>query len=390
VGEYEAASGRLHITPATAKYSAGIDFSLALDEGFLAASVGPHGAVIPSELLASLGGSGGGLDDTAVGAGLLSATAVGGSGGGIGACTATSSALLGNDMKGVIKQGLRAMRARFGESASEGARSLARQEEALARVRDGAKDASRRNEALARQLREREGAVEAHRSELAAGLAGSEQRIGRMEGEIAAARSELVAAQAAARELAPELLAGVSRQVEAHLATLARQRAHTAGVVARVMNATLMHKGGVDDKLRGLLEHLAGRVEACASAAPAGSRGGAAGASSGSSSLNASFASLGVAPLQQLNASLSAAPRPGAAQPAATSSISARPSILPRAGPARYSLLPGSSSSSSSVVAPRAQRQRAAKSSRESMTMMGPGSLAELMAAEGAGDDAQD
>ena len=100
MAEYDALSGKLQVTPVTAKYSAGIDFCLAVDEGFLA-SVGPAGAVMSAEALATFGG----LDES------LSGPSGGASaGGGVGACTATSSALLGNDVKGVVKAGLREVR----------------------------------------------------------------------------------------------------------------------------------------------------------------------------------------------------------------------------------------------------------------------------------------
>ena len=143
------------------------------------------------------------------------------------------------------------------KATADASRKLRELEEELAGLVDSLKDARKRNELLARRLREREEAVEAHRSELSYGLAGSDQRVAKLEGDIAAARNELLAAQAAARERSPEVLRGLAAQVEAHLATQTRQRAHTSSVVARVMNAVLVHKGGLDDKLKGMAGALA-------------------------------------------------------------------------------------------------------------------------------------
>jgi hypothetical protein len=386
VGEYEATSGRLQITPATAKYSAGIDFSLKVDEAFLEA-VGPNGAVLSPEMMLMLGGGGGNMLDESTSAG--SSSAMGATGGGLGACTATSSALLGNDVKGIIKAGLREMKARFAKSSGEAQRALNECEEALARLGDAAKDAAKRNELTARQLREREGAVEAHRSELASGLAGTEQRIARMEADLTASRNELVAAQSAARELSPEVLHGMARQVEAHLATLARQRAHMHAIVARVGHAVLLHKGGVEDKLKGLAGAMAGKLEAVKLKPEPGTAAPAAAAQAGG--VNVSVAGGGV----DLSATISGggsgntsgmvAPHPR---------MSSRLSVMPRpaAAGARYSIAQfGASAAGGGISAtPAGDAGGDYRPSRMSLTVERAGSLADLLASESTGRIAPD
>lgn len=369
VGEYNQLSGKLQITPSSAKYSSGVDFTLQLDEGFLS-SVGPSGAIlVPSEFLSSLDESMYGGNNNASSAAALTS--------GTGASTATTSALLSNDMKLVIKAGLREMKGRFAKSAADSSRSLADHSDALARLTDAAKDTARRNETLSRQLREREGAVEAHRAELANGLAGTEQRISRMESDITAARSELALALAAARELSPEVLHGMSRQVEAHLATLARQRAATSSIVGRLMGLVAAHKEHVAEKLTGLAGRVAGQNEAMRNAPPAG----AAPApeplpamEASSSRLNSSFRDL-------------VAARSSVAPGAFRSSVYPQVS---RASSARFSLLPAPNLAPLGVPVPtpsgsdfNASTGRfGARPSRESLTMMRPGSLMELMEAE--------
>lgn len=384
VGEYEATSGRLQITPATAKYSAGIDFSLKVDEAFLEA-VGPNGAVLSPEMMLMLGGAGGSmLDESTSAAGSSSAA---GSAGGLGACTATSSALLGNDVKGIIKAGLREMKARFAKSSGEAQRALNECEEALARLGDAAKDAAKRNELTARQLREREGAVEAHRSELASGLAGTEQRIARMEAELTAARNELVAAQSSARELSPEVLHGMARQVEAHLATLARQRAHMHAIVARVGHAVLLHKGGVEDKLKGLAGAMAGKLEAVKLKPEPGTQPAAAAAA------NVSMAGgSGV----DLGATLPGGVNSSGMMPAPHPRMSSRLSVMPRpAGAARYSIAQFGASVAAGgagipAATPAGDAGGAYRPSRMSLTVERAGSLADLLASESTGRIAPD
>ena len=359
VAEYDALSGKLQVTPVSAKYSAGIDFGLCVDEAFLS-SVGPAGALISAEALAMYGG----LDESLCGS---SGVASGSASGGVGACTATSSALLGNDIKSVIKAGLREMRTRFGKHAAEAAKQASEAIDALSRASESAKDARRRNELLERQLRDRNNAVETHRVELSSGLTGTEARVARLQAEITTTRNGLVVAASAARELSPEVISGLARQTDAHLSTLARQRAHTSSVVARVMNGVLLHKGGIDDKLKALAAQISARAETYAKRPSLGGSSVHTNARRGGTASGADAAGLNI----------SFAPAAGVA--ARNSSAATRASSV---GGGRQRAAPVATSDSEGEELSLTMRGGRAPASRASLTMDKPGSLAELIAAE--------
>jgi SMC interacting uncharacterized protein involved in chromosome segregation len=115
--EYNAAANKLQIAPAGAKYSQDQNFALRVHDTFL-------------NSLASSSNS------TAVADGATAASA------------ATSAGLLGNDVKGVVKFGLREMKAKLARTSSEASRSIVQIEDELAGLAESRADATKKIEAV--------------------------------------------------------------------------------------------------------------------------------------------------------------------------------------------------------------------------------------------------
>ena len=117
--EYNTAATKLQIIPASAKYSQGQDFTLRINDAFLAS--------VSSEALRK------GVVEGAAGA-------------------ATSAALLGCDVKGVIKYGLREMKSKFARNVADAGRSGLEVEDQLANLAESRAEAMKKNDAVCDHL----------------------------------------------------------------------------------------------------------------------------------------------------------------------------------------------------------------------------------------------
>jgi SMC interacting uncharacterized protein involved in chromosome segregation len=111
--EYNAAATKLQIAPAGAKYSQDQNFSLRVNDAYI------------SSLSAARGGAG-------KPAGVEAASA------------ATSAALLSNDVKGVVKFGLREMKAKLARTSAETSRSVVEVDDQLANVAEARAEATKK------------------------------------------------------------------------------------------------------------------------------------------------------------------------------------------------------------------------------------------------------
>ena len=340
LSRFNAEAARLQIAPAGAKYSGGADFSLTLDSAFLA-SIGPAGAVVPEAALAALM-SAGGADDT------MNASIAGAGTTAVTASAATTAALLGNDVKGTVKPGLREIRARLARAAADTAASLRELDERVTSTADARRDVTRRSEALARRISEKDAAVEAHRAELDAGLTGSQRRMDDVEAAVTAARAELADAQAAALELSPDALRAVEITVSTQLAALEARRRGALGTLHRLLAACHEHKYAISERLEELVARATAKRERLTGAAPL--RAPAPGARAVSShgaveSTRAAGASI--------SAALPLMPAPPAASSAASHVLfSAGPATLPPPPAAHHSTLASSSTAGGALPAP--------------------------------------
>lgn len=114
INEYSSLATKLQLLPNGAKYSFGVDFSLRLNEAYL--------ETVGTDVTQSLDVS---LSST------FTATDVGGA-----ASAATTAALLGADLKRVIKCQLRELRAKMQKQASEHSKTLLELAETLATVEE--------------------------------------------------------------------------------------------------------------------------------------------------------------------------------------------------------------------------------------------------------------
>ncbi len=112
-GEYNAAATKLQVAPAGAKYSQDQNFALRVNDAFL-------NSVTAKDAPAAEGGS--------VGA----------------ASSATSAALLSNDVKGVVKFGLREMKAKLARTSAETSRSVVDLEDQLANLAESRTESTKK------------------------------------------------------------------------------------------------------------------------------------------------------------------------------------------------------------------------------------------------------
>lgn len=121
--EYNSAATRLQVAPAGAKYSQGQDFLLRVNDAFLAS-------------IAAAAAGKGGVEGAAAGA-------------------ATSAALLSTDVKGVVKFGLREMKAKLARTVADAGRAGLEVDSDLANLAEARAEATKKIDAVRRGERER-------------------------------------------------------------------------------------------------------------------------------------------------------------------------------------------------------------------------------------------
>jgi len=246
VADYTAQASRLQLLPLGAKYSFGVDFSLRLNETYLREEVtGATGVSVTStDLSASWDGSasthGGGL-----------ATA---------ATAATTAALLGNDLKHVLKPQLRELKAKMARQSAEHSRQIMELADAAAAQEEAAAEHRRHIDAHGRALRAREDAVAAARGEQESSLAAASGTTDELTAQVGAARQDLAATTAAtARE---ESIKNEQLKLNTFAAFLAHKRAEAKVTIEDCLAALSNHKAAVEAKLDALRANAQTRRDA--------------------------------------------------------------------------------------------------------------------------------
>jgi hypothetical protein len=108
-----------------------------------------------------------------------------------------ANALLGNDLKALIKPQLRELRAKMARQAGETGKAVVEAGDALAALADAADDAAKAADAHARSLRAKEETLAALRAETEASLAGAQRATEALTLQVSAVRQELAAAAGA-------------------------------------------------------------------------------------------------------------------------------------------------------------------------------------------------
>lgn len=256
LGEYSSQCSRLQLLPPGSKYSFGVDFTLRLSETYLrsvTATADAAGHELDDDGDEAMARGGGGK--AAVGA----------------ASAATTSALLGQDMKNVVKRQLRELRAKMQRQTAEHTKALMETGDAIGSLADDKAQAQRTLELLGRKLKSHEETLAMLRGQVDAQVEGAETEVSHLQEKLQQARAELAAANAAARELGPEMLRGLQISINSHLASLESQRRRVSEVMTAAMLAVAKHKDAVQERLETFKTRVAARRDALATAPKASS-----------------------------------------------------------------------------------------------------------------------